>query len=195
MLYITPIILYVLIIVGLVAGANHVSKNKEVKERKRMRSWVIISSTILFPILGFLYLSFLFGIAIDDHYDLEKGTFLWYAVMDNETITEFPVVELYGNVTYNGIGGNYPGIAKGWEIKYISKTNCQNLIPILIEYLRQAGYTINEVRETQYDSTKQDKKNRIRRVYSGSNIDREILNLVFQEQDNGMTEIECRILL
>jgi len=65
-------------------------KRKDEFIRTQVKKWIIGSAVILFFPLGLLYLSYLFGLALDNHYDVKKGTFLWYATMDNETITDFP---------------------------------------------------------------------------------------------------------
>src|SRR5690606_14270866 len=114
-----------------------------------------------------LYFSYLFGIALNNHYNVKKGTFLWYATMDNKTITEFPVIEPIGGETYNKIGGDGPNIATGWEIEYESRADIETLTEKFVEYLKSDGYELEAVLETQFYWTGKNKKNETNRLYSG----------------------------
>jgi hypothetical protein len=194
MILIVPIIAFIATVIGLIFLSNKILKNKDVSKRKRNRRWIIISSSILFPILGFLYFSFLFGIALDDHYDVTRGTFLWYATMDNKTITEFPILEPMGNATYNKIGGDGPSIATGWEVEYNSKKDTENLSSTIIEYLKSDGFELSGVNETQYYWTGRYKANGNTKLFSGFNKKGESLDLLIQRQDNRTTRIECTIV-
>jgi hypothetical protein len=162
--------------------------------RKRIKRWIIGSAIVLFFPLVLLYISYLFGIALDDHYDVKKGTFLWYATMDNKTITGFPVIEPIGNVTYNKIGGDGPNIATGWEIKYQSRADIDTLTKEFVECLKSDGYELKAVDETQFYWTGKNKKNEMNRLYSGSNEKGESLDLLLQRQNNGTARIECSIV-
>ena len=164
------------------------AKNKSQKTLKR----IIIVSVILFPILIFLCFAYMFSIAFEDHYDVKKGTLLWYATMDNKTITEFPVIEPNGRATYNRIGGDSPSIAAGWEIEYISYANSEVLIKQILDYLEKRGFTINEVEERYWYWW--NKKTELDRLYSGANKKGEGLDLAFLKKENGMTEIVCTIV-
>ncbi|MBT2557429.1 hypothetical protein J7E24_06500 [Hymenobacter sp. ISL-91] len=114
--------------------------------------------------------------------------------MDNKTITEFPVLGLIGNVTYNKIGGDGPNIATGWEIKYESRADIETLTEKFVEYLKSDGYELEAVLETQFYWTGKNKKNKTNRLYSGSNEKGESLDLLLQRQNNGLTIIECSIV-
>jgi len=162
--------------------------------QKRIKRWIIGSAIVLFFPLILIYLSYLFGIALDNHYDVKKGTFLWYAIMDNETITDFPIFESVGKVTYNSIGGDSPNIGIGWEIEYESMSDIENLSDSITEYLENEGYKITTVDEPQYDWKGDIKKNETNELYSGSNDKGESLDLLLQKQVNGLTKIECSIL-
>ncbi len=162
--------------------------------QRRIKRWIIGSAVVLFFPIGLLYFSYLFGIALDDHYDVKKGTFLWYATMDNKTITEFPIIEPIGDATYNKIGGDSPNIATGWEIEYESKADIETLTEKFVEYLKSYGYELEAVLETQFYWTGKNKKNETNRLYSGSNEKGESLDLLLQRQNNGLTTIECSIV-
>lgn len=149
----------------------------------------MISASTLFPILGFLYFSYLFGIALEDHYDIKKGTFLWYATMDNKTIKGFPVFASKGNVIYNKIGGDSPNIASAWEIKYETNEKIEILTKSIVEYLTLEGYEISSVDEKQVDWTEIE----MNRRYTGSNKIGESIDLLLQKQENGLVKIECSI--
>jgi hypothetical protein len=194
MILIIPIFAYLVIIVGIIFFSNKVLKNKSIEKRKRNCRWIIIFASILFPILGFLYFSFLFGIALDDHYDVKKGTFLWYATMDNKTITEFPIQEPIENKTYNKIGGDGPNIATGWKIEYESKANIETLTKKIVEYIESEGYKLKTVDETQFYWKGKNKKDEMNILYAGSNATGESLDLLFHRQKNGTTRIECSIV-
>ena len=124
-LILIPVLLYLLIVFVLICIVDFSFKAKPQNIRKRRKRWIKVSAVILFFPLVLLYLSYLFGLAIDDHYDVKKGTFLWYATMNNKTIIDFPIFEINGKVKYNSIGGDSPSIGAGWEIEYISKTDIE----------------------------------------------------------------------
>lgn len=194
MILVIPIIIYIFLVLGLIILSNQISENKKVEERKRSRKRIIIFSAILFPVLSLLYLSYLFGVAFEDHYNVRKGTFLWYATMDNETITEFPVIEPCGMAIYNSIGGDNPNIATGWEIKYTSKKNIEDLSQLIIKYLQEKGFTINEVDKTQYYWKEKYVKNEINYLYAGYNKKGEALDVIFYRQSDETTGVECTIV-
>jgi hypothetical protein len=133
-----------------------------------VKRWIIGTSVVLFFPLGFLYFSYLFGLALDNHEDVKKGTFLWYATMDNKTIKNFPVFESVGKIKYNSIGGDSPNISTGWEIEYESKSEIEYLTDRLTEYLKNEGYKIKGVNEPQYNWKAGVKKNGTNELYSGS---------------------------
>lgn len=194
MIILIPILLYLILIFGLIWIVDFSFKTKPENIRKRIKKWIKVLVIILFFPLVLLYLSYLFGLAIDDHYDVKKGTFLWYATMDNETITEFPVFEANGKVKYNSIGGDSPSIATGWEIEYTSKTDIETLTNQIVEYLEKEGYEIKEVKETQFYWTGKNKKNGTNQLHSGSNEKGESLDLLIQSLGNGLNKIECSIV-
>ncbi len=194
MIIIIPIIAYFTIAVGLVFFSNTLLKNKGVEKIKKNRRWIIIFSLFLFPILGFLYFSFLFGIALNDHYDVKKGTFLWYATMDNKTIKEFPLIEPFGKVTYNSIGGDGPNIGTGWGIEFTSKKDSKDLVTSILLYLKKEGFETNEVDETQYYWAGKYKRNEKNNLFSGYNKKGESLDLLLQRLENSMTRIICTIV-
>ena len=161
-------------------------KNKLRRNRKR----IIIISVILWLVLRFAYL---FSVAFDDHYDVKKGTLLWYATMDNKTITKFPVIEPYGRAVYNSIGGDRPSIAAGWEIQYTSNADSEALTEKILDYLEKRGFTVEEVEERYWYWWI--KKAESSRFYSGVNERRgEGLDLAFFKTKNGKIVIECTIL-
>lgn len=114
--------------------------------------------------------------------------------MDNETITDFPIIESVGKVTYNSIGGDSPSIGTGWEIEYESKSDIEYLTNRITEYLENEGYEITEVDEPQFNWKLNIKKSETNELYSGSNEKGESLDLLIQKQINGLTKIECSIL-
>lgn len=175
-------------------GVSFLLKRKDKFIRARVKKWIIGSAVILFFPLGLLYISYLFGLALDNHYDVKKGTFLWYATMDNKTITDFPVFESVGKVTYNSIGGDSPNVGTGWEIEYESKSDITLLTDRITEYLKNEGYEIKSVIEPQYNWKVDVKKNKTNELFSGSNDKGESLDLLLQKQIDGLTKVECSIL-
>ncbi len=194
MILIIPIIAYIVIVIILIFITNKIFKNRETIKRKQIRKRILVLSSIIFPILGFLYFLVLFGIALDDHFDVKKGTFLWYATMDNETITEFPILEPVGKVTYNKIGGDGPSIAAGWEVEYNSYKDVKFISSTIFLYLKLEGYEIVETKEPYSNCTGIYKKNNNTQLYSGANDVEECLDLLIQRNDNGTTRIECIIV-
>ena len=194
MIILIPILIYIVFTIALTLGVSFLLKRKDEFIRKQVKKWIIGSAVILFFPLGLLYLSYLFGLALDNHYDVKKGTFLWYATMDNETITDFPVFESVGKVTYNSIGGDSPNIGTGWEIEYESKSDITLLTDRITEYLKNEGYEIKSVSEPQYNWKVDFKKNETNELFSGSNDKGESLDLLLQKQIDGLTKVECSIL-
>jgi hypothetical protein len=189
-----PILLYLTAVIFLIWIGNFSFKSKTETARKKLKRWIIGIAIVLILPLGLLYFSYLFGLALDNHYDVKKGTFLWYATMDNETITEFPVFESVGKATYNGIGGDSPNIGTGWEIEYESKSDITFLKDKITEYLKNEGYEISSVDEPQYNWKVGVKKNETNEIFSGSNNKGESLDLLLQKQVDGLTKVECSIL-
>lgn len=140
-----------------------------------------------------MYLSLLFSIALDDHYDVKKRTFLWYATMNNKTITEFPLVAPIGNITYNSIGGDSPSIGAGWEIKYKSKKNSKELAPLLRDYFLKEGYPLEEVNESTCSWKKYYKSDSIL-LFTGVSKKGECVDLMIKLKANGNSAIEALIL-
>jgi len=194
LIIILPILLYLTVVISLTLMVKYLFKTNTESVQRRIKRWIIGSAVVLFFPIGLLYFSYLFGIALDDHYDVKKGTFLWYATMDNKTITEFPIIEPIGDATYNKIGGDSPNIATGWEIEYESKADIETLTEKFVEYLKSYGYELEAVLETQFYWTGKNKKNETNRLYSGSNEKGESLDLLLQRQNNGLTTIECSIV-
>ena len=195
MILLIPLFAYCILVLGLIFLLNWILKSngKEIQLRKKVRKRVITSLLILIPIIGFFYLSYLFGIALDNHNDVKKGTFLWYATMDNETISEFPLIEPIGNVTYNSIGRDSPSIGAGWEIEYESKKSSAELIPLLKKYLLQEGYELKEVNEPEC-SWKNYQKNDSMLLFAGVSKKGECLDLTIEIKANGNSDIEVMIL-
>jgi len=194
LIIILPILLYLTVVISLALIVKYLFKTSTESVQRRIKRWIIGSAVVLFFPIGLLYLSYLFGIVLDDHYDVKKGTFLWYATMDNKAITEFPVIEPIGGATYNKIGGDAPSIATGWEIEYESRADIETLTEKFVEYLKSDGYELEAVLETQFYWTGKNNKNETNRLYSGSNEKGESLDLFLQRQNNGLTTIECSIV-
>ena len=194
MIILIPILLYLTAVIILIWISNFSFKSKTETARKKLKRWIIGIAIVLILPLGLLYFSYLLGIALDNHYDVKKGTFLWYATMDNETITEFPVFESVGKATYNSIGGDSPNIGTGWEIEYESKSDITFLTDKITEYLKNEGYEISSVDEPQYNWKVGVKKNETNEIFSGSNNKGESLDLLLEKQVGGLTKVECSIL-
>jgi len=189
-----PTLLYLILVFGLIWFVGFSFKAKPENIRKRIKRWIKLLAIILFFPLILLYLTYLFGLAIEDHYDVKKGTFLWYATMDNETIKDFPIFQVHGGVTYNSIGGDSPSIDTGWEIEYTSKTDIETLTNQIVEFLEKDGYEIEEVEETQFYWSGKNRKNDTNHLYSGSNEKGESLDLLIHSLGNGLNKIECSII-
>jgi len=194
LIIVIPILIYIAITSALVWIVNLVWKNKDQSARKRIRVWMIGTSAVLILPLGFMYFSYLFGLALDHHHDVQRGTFLWYATMNNETITDFPILAPVGKVRFNSIGGDSPNIGTGWQIEYVSKTDAKTVSIRILEYLEGEGYNLHRAGETQFYWVGKHKKNETNELYSGSNQKGESLDLLIQASENGTTQIECSIV-
>ena len=194
MIIIIPILIYCILVLGIILLTNKSLKGRARSLRKKIRKRIITISVILFFPLLFFYFSYLFSLALDNHYDVKKGTFLWYATMDNNTITDFPLIKPKSRVIYNSIGGDGPNIGTGWGIEYVSEEENQMLVKKIIDYLKSEGYEIKEVTETQYYWPGKNKKNETNQLFSGANEKGESLDIMFEKQMKKLTKIECTIV-
>lgn len=151
-------------------------------------------SIALFIPLTITYFMYVFGSRLERHYDVKKWTLLWYATMDNKTITQFPILKPFGNVTYNSIGGDSPEIGAEWGISYVSAEEDSILTKEIIVYLINEGFDIEKVDETQFYWSGKNTKSEANQLYSGANEKGESLDLLLEKQGNRMTRIECTIV-
>ncbi len=156
------------------------------------RTLIVVGSIILFPIFGFLYFTYLFGLALNDHYNVKKGTFLWYATID-EVVTEFPVIEPAKGVTYHHISGDSPGFSGGSGIVYESREGSKKVIPLLKDYLLKEGYTLEIVDKTKCGWAK-DFRNNTTLLFAGISKEGGCLDLTVRTKSNGNSEIKALIL-
>ena len=191
MILLIPVAIYSILILCLILAVNFLLEERTAKFRKRVRKWILITSFILLFPLGFIYFIYLFSIAVENHYDVQKGTFLWYVTMDNRTITQFPIIEPSGKVTFNKIGGDGPSIATGWEIEYLSSNDIESLEAEIIPYLKKEGYDVEKVEEVQFHG--RGKKNESNQIYFGRNEKGESLDLELRRTGD-LTKIECSIV-
>ncbi|MEZ4848441.1 MAG: hypothetical protein R3B93_07455 [Bacteroidia bacterium] len=190
MILIIPVLACILLVAGLMYLARRISRESGKIERR-----IFFTSLALFLVLGFFYFSFLFGIALNDHHDVKRGTFLWYVTMDNPTITEFPVIFPNGEVVYNSIGGDSPNIGTGWEIEYESIAGYQELIHEIVEYLESEGYEMREVDKTQYYTVGKYKKSESITLFSGTRKNGGGLDLMIKDGKNDVRKIVCSIIM
>jgi len=186
-----PILIYLTIIIGLIYLSNKVFKSNRTK--KTARRSIGIPAIILFPILLLYYFSVLFNIALEDHNNIKKGTFLWYVTMDDKTITEFPIIKQIGEVQYNSLGGDSPSISAGWEIEYLSSINYENSTNKIIPYLNLKGYQLHQTKEPIY--TYNIDKNSPTIIYKGRNKEGKTIELIIQELDKKKVKVKCTIVI
>ncbi|MFK7972027.1 MAG: hypothetical protein AB8F95_16790 [Bacteroidia bacterium] len=136
----------------------------------------------------------LLALAIDDHYDVKRGTFTWWATMDNTTITSFPVHEPKEEVTYHAIGGDSPSIGTGWEIEYSSHASPSTLAAIIIPYLKNEGYQMEKVAQTQHYIIGQHHKSDRKTLYSGVDAKGQSLDLLIDSVAHNTTVVDCSIV-
>ena len=194
MIFLVPLLLYVALTIGLVYFFSWQLKDSALQLRRKVAKRTIFSALLLFPFLGFFYVSYLFGLALEDHRNVQPGTFLWYATMDNSAITDFPQIEPIGQVRFGSIGGDSPNIGTGWEIEYTSEAKPELVIQQITDYLQQAGYDLEAVDQTRYYWIGKNKKSNTNVLYSGSNEKGEALDLYIQKMSSNRVEIECSIV-
>lgn len=189
---IIPVILYSLLVYGLIRLSKHKLKNEGEEKIKKNKKRIIRYSSILFPILFICYMIFLFGLSFEEHH-VSKGTFMWYATMDNKTIRKFPLIEPDGEAYYASLGGDHPTIAGGWKISYASKKDMEDLTPIILSYLEDSGFAIEEVLENGKQWQTFD-KSETNRVYTGHSKKGEGLDLLFYNDMEGRACLSCVIV-
>ena len=143
----------------------------------------------------FLYFIYLFDLAIDNHYDVKKGTFLWYAQMDNKTITKFPLITPIGKEKFNAIGGDSPSISTGWEIEYWSGKELNEISEKINKHLKKDGFELQEVEKEELVSSYyiESENYAVEQFYIGSNKKGESLELLIQQTAKPETKITCKI--
>lgn len=142
-----------------------------------------------FLIYLFFVSTFFFGLGLDNHYDVQRGTWLWYAVMGNSTIDNFPQVEPLDRVKFHHIGGDGPNIGVGWEVEYSTKLEISVLLPIIEDYLKEEGFIIRPVEQP----TCGYKMSKDWVIYTATNSG-ECLDLFLKEGKDGINEIELSII-
>ena len=182
--------LYTGLSIAIIVLLNYLLKTKSQSLRIKVKKWVKYTLIALFFPSTLFYLSILFSTSLEDHNDVKKGTFLWYATMDNETITEFPIIKSKEKVTYNSIGGDGPNIATGWEISYSSSENHNTLSNTIMEYLKSNGFSVSKVEKTQCYWKGRFKTSNSNQLYSGTNKKGECLDLQISKGGN----IQCSIV-
>lgn len=165
---------------------------KRNKQKRKIRKWTIGLTLGFFIPITLLYFLFVVVSGFDRHYDVKKGTLLWYATMDNKTITQFPIIKPTEKATYNSLGGDSPEIGAEWEIQYTSEEKRTILSSEILNYLKKEGFKIKQV-ESPKNYWKENNKSI--KSYSGSNKKGESLNLLLIEQNDNLIKINCEILL
>lgn len=201
MTFLIPFIIYIFFIIGLVYLTNYIFKSKVERVRKKIRGWIIGIGVFLFFPLGFLNFIYHLSLAFEDHNNVKRGTFLWYATMDNKTITEFPTINVKGDVKYNKRGGDNPNIGGGWEIEYESTENTETLRSNLLDYLKSENFNLLEKSSTEFKYWKvKDQENGKLLLYFGSKKKKYSslkthLYLMIQELKNGRSKIKCAVIM
>jgi hypothetical protein len=126
-----------------------------------------------------------------DHYDVKKGTLKWYLIMDDNTISNFPVYNYIKEPIYNHIGGDSPNISAGYEILYESKLSFNQLYPKIENYLKSNNYTLRKKNNPEcYHLNLQEISNA--QIYTSNGEG--CLDLIFTKKSNDITEIRASII-
>ena len=165
---------------------------KKNKQKRKIRKWTIGLTIGFFIPITVLYLLFVVVSRFDRHYDVQKRTLLWYATMDNKTITQFPVIKPTKKAIYNSLGGDSPEIGAEWEIQYISEEEKTILSNEILNYLKKEGFKIKQV-ENPKNYWKENNKSI--KSYLGSNKKGESLKLLLIEQNDNLIKVNCEIIL
>lgn len=150
---------------------------------------IILSGIVILCLFSLLYI---FGISTEAHYDVKKGTLLWFITMDNKTIKSFPIIQPTDNVKYNSIGGDSPSIAAGWEVEYTSEKNFESLVVDIRSFLIDQGFNIEPTDKPEC-SWRNYKTNDKIKLYKAVSEKGECLDLTLIKT-NDKTKIEVLIL-
>ncbi len=160
------------------------------------KAYFSVFKVFLFFVTAFLLTicCFLYAISVswDDHYDVKRGSILWYFTMQEETITDFPIIEPYSKPKYNHIGGDAPGISIGWEIEYWSEADTTKLLSEIIPYIQRKGYKVKRINETGCSGNDIKASDNII-IFSGSK-DYQCLELIIDSSEKDYSKIEAIIL-
>lgn len=193
MIYVLPIVIYILLILIIYFLTKHNSRSKTQDFGGKIGKRILITSVILFLPLASLYFSYVDKLVHDNQYDVKKWTFVWYATMDNKSITQFPLIGLTGEVVYNRYGIDRKDIGSGWEIKYESRKSSNELIPLLKDYFLKEGFKLEIVDQARctYNTHR---TNEFTLLFAGVSDKGECLDLTIKLKENGNSEIEALIV-
>lgn len=120
--------------------------------RKKFLLFTNIKDFLLTPWnFAFFFLSILLSFnasiqtSILDHCDVKKGTLEWYLVMDDDFITNFPILNPINKPIYNHLGGDSPNISEGYEVIYNSNLNENQLYSQLENYTKGKGLDLKKI--------------------------------------------------
>ena len=186
MIWAIQLAVYYAIFIGLLLVFKIIIKPDPRDQRSFFEKGLIYTSVsiLAFPLYITIASVCFIGDASDDHYNVKRGSLLWYSVMNNPTITNFPQIEPAGEVKFHHIGGNSLSIAMGWEIEYEAKRNFEYLFPIIKNYLNDEGYTLKEVEEAPCRNWRNYKRSSGTFLYSGTVSPEDCLGLMFKQKDS-----------
>jgi len=187
---------YLLIFIALRIYADfNITRNfdREYKFFKRLIQLTNIGF-VLFPIFFVVFLWYGSGMSFDTHYDVKKGSWMWFMRMDNKIINNFPIIEPIKRAEYNDIGGDNPNIGAAWSVEYISNENHQELLIQIKKYLEKSNIKIYSSTEAQCWFTWNDKLDK-EYFYKDMNYKKGCLELKITELENGKTDVKFYVVI
>ena len=176
---------YLIIFLGLRIYFEFNIKQNHDKKYKFFKRLIQISNVgfILFPILFVRFFWYALGVSCETHYDVKKGSWMWFMRMENDIVNDFPIIEPIGREKYNDVGGDNPNIGAAWSVEYVSRKTKQDLMSIINEYLSKKGIKITELLKSPCRIWRE-KENAV--YYTNINgFDGNCLELEIEESENG----------
>ena len=147
--------------------------------------------SISFGIALFL-LGFGFSIAFNNHYDVKKGSLLWYMGIDKQ-IRSFPLIHPSTQAEFTHIGGDSPNISGGSKVEYESELGLEELIPQIKAYGESAGFYLEPLEvEKSFSAPRGMSNDSHIRVFGGSNQVKR-LEVLFEQTNERNVRIEAVI--
>ncbi len=79
------------------------------------------------------------------HYNIQKYSLVWFAIMDNNLVNNFPIIKNIDDVEYNWLGYNHtPYSTIEWNLNYLSRENPSIVTEKIFSYFKKRGMKLKK---------------------------------------------------